>query len=42
MVALGYVLIVRFREAWPSTRTSLISIALVAAGSFLRMWAGAA
>jgi len=35
-------LIVRFREAWPSTRTSLIGIALVAAGTFLRMWAGAA
>ncbi len=35
-------LIVRFREAWPSTRTSLIGIGFVAAGTFLRAWAGAA
>ena len=35
-------LIFRFKEAWPSTRTSLIGIALVAAGSFLQEWARAA
>lgn len=35
-------LIARFREAWPSTRTALIGIALMAAGTFLRVWAGAA
>jgi hypothetical protein len=35
-------LIFRFREAWPSTRTSLIGIALVAAGSFLQAWTGSA
>lgn len=35
-------LIFRFRQAWPSTRTSLIGIALIAAGSFLQAWAGAA
>lgn len=35
-------LIFRFREAWPSTRTSMIGIALVAAGTYLRVLAGAA
>jgi Na+-translocating ferredoxin:NAD+ oxidoreductase RnfE subunit len=35
-------LIFRFREAWPSTRTSLIGFALMIAGSFLQAWAGAA
>lgn len=32
-------LILRFREAWPSTRTALIGVGFVAAGTFLRVWA---
>ena len=35
-------LIFRFREAWPSTCTSLIGFALVVAGCFLQEWARAA